>query len=74
MDLFSDINVADIISLIVYAFISFGLFGLFWWIITLVAPISIIRELEEDNNIAVAVLIGSIFLSMAIIIAAVILS
>ena len=37
-------------------------------------PFSIVKEIEEDQNVALAILIGSIFLALAIIIAAVILS
>jgi uncharacterized membrane protein YjfL (UPF0719 family) len=74
MNLFATINPAEIVATIVYTFIGVGLMGLCWWIITRFAPFPVIKEIEHDQNVALAVLIGSVFLSLAIIIAAVITS
>ena len=46
------------------------LFGLAFLMIRKIAPFSIRKELEEDQNIAVGILIGSVFISIAIIVAA----
>jgi putative membrane protein len=45
-----------------------------WKVIDIVTPFPIIKEIEEDQNVALAVLIASIFIAMAIIIAAVVVS
>ena len=74
MDLFSAIQLAEVVSTIVYSFLGVILMALFWWIINVLTPFSIVKEIEEDQNISLAVLIGSVFLALAIIIAAVILS
>jgi uncharacterized membrane protein YjfL (UPF0719 family) len=52
----------------------FGLlvFGLAFWIIVKVTPFSIRKELEEDQNTALAIVIGAVILGLAIIIASVI--
>lgn len=74
MDLLTDIQLAEVIGTIVYTAIGMGLMWIVWKIIVASAPFPIIKEIEEDQNIALAVLIGFLFLSIAIIIAAVIVS
>ena len=45
-----------------------------WWLVELFTPFSLRKELEEDQNIAVGILMGAMFIALAIIVAAVILS
>jgi hypothetical protein len=45
-----------------------------WKVIDWLTPFSIVREIEKDQNIALAILIGLLFVAVSIIIAAVILS
>ena len=72
--LFSDIVIAEIISMIFYTFLAAGLMGVIWKLIDKATPFCTTKEIEEDQNIALAVLVAGIFISMAIVIAAVILS
>ena len=65
---------AEIISTIFYTFLGLVLLVLCWVIIERITPLSLRKELEEDQNTAIAIVIGSLFVSLAIIIAAVILS
>ena len=53
-------------------FTLFGLlvFGLAYTIIVKATPFSIRKELEEDQNIALAVVIGSVIIGIALIIVA----
>ena len=74
MDLFSAIQLTEVVSTIFYTFLGVVLMAIFWWIINIMTPFSVIKEIEEDQNISLAVLIGSVFLALSIIIAAVILS
>ncbi|MCW1933751.1 DUF350 domain-containing protein [Pararhodobacter zhoushanensis] len=74
MSFFSTLNPAEFVSTIVFSLLGVALMGLSWWAITRIAPFSIIKEIEEDQNIALAILIGSVFVSLALIISAVILS
>jgi putative membrane protein len=57
-------------------FVGIGLivFAIAFWIMTRVAPFSVRKEIEEDQNTSLAVLMGSIILGIAIIIAAAISS
>jgi uncharacterized membrane protein YjfL (UPF0719 family) len=72
MAAFESIIFAEVVGTIFYTF--FGLFLLLvcWWIIEAVTPFSLRRELEEEKNMAIAVVMGLLFVSLAIIIAAVI--
>lgn len=57
-------------SAVLFALLGIVLFGLVWLVIEKITPFSIRKEIEEDQNIALAVVIGSVFLSIAIILAA----
>lgn len=68
------IVIAEILSMLFYSVIGMILLWIAWKVIDIVTPFPIIKEIEEDQNIALSILIGSVFLSIAIIIAAVVLS
>jgi uncharacterized membrane protein YjfL (UPF0719 family) len=72
--MFASVVLAELIGTIVYTFVGVGLMGLFWWMITRFSPFPVVREIEHDQNVALAVLIGAVFIALSIIIAAVILS
>ena len=57
--------------LLTLAYTVFGLvvFAVAFWIIVAATPFSIRKEVEEDQNIALAILIGSVMLGLSIIIA-----
>jgi uncharacterized membrane protein YjfL (UPF0719 family) len=46
------------------------LFAFAFWIITLISPVSIKKELEDDKNSAVAIVIGSVIIGIALIVSA----
>lgn len=72
--MFASVVLAELIGTVVYTFLGVGLMALFWWLITRFAPFPVVREIEHDQNVALAVLVGAVFIALAIIIAAVILS
>jgi len=53
-------------------FVAIGLvvFALAFLIVVLVAPFSVKKEIEDDQNISLAVIIGSVIIGIAMIIAA----
>lgn len=50
--------------------VGLAFFAAAFWVITRVAPFSIRKEIEEDQNTALGVIIGAVILGLAIIIAA----
>ncbi len=52
----------------------FGVVGIFLflfalWLTVKISPFSLRKELEDDQNVAVGILVGSVFLGLAIIVA-----
>ncbi|MBY4894922.1 DUF350 domain-containing protein [Rhodobacteraceae bacterium N5(2021)] len=72
--MFDQIILAELISTFFYSVIGMVLMYAAYKIIELLSPFPIVKEIEEDQNTALAILIGSVFVAMSIIIAAVILS
>ena len=68
------INMAEVVATIFYVILGLVLLGLSWKAIEFFTPFSLRKEIEEDQNMAIAVLIGSLFISVSILIGAVILS
>jgi uncharacterized membrane protein YjfL (UPF0719 family) len=55
---------------IIYVLIGLAFFVAAFWVIVKVAPFSVRKEIEEDQNTSLAILIGSVILGLALIIAA----
>jgi putative membrane protein len=65
--------IADLWALvptIVYFVVGLFLFGSAIWFMDKVAPFSIRKEIEEDHNSALAIVMGAALISLAIILAA----
>lgn len=58
------------LSTVVYTVFGVIVFALAFWVMTKVSPFSIRKEIEEDHNSAMAILMASVILGLAIIIAA----
>jgi len=72
--MFAGIIISEIVSMLFYTALGMILLWVCWKFIDIVTPFPIVKEIEEDQNTSLAILIASIFIAMAIIIAAVILS
>ncbi|OAN85027.1 hypothetical protein A8B78_05880 [Jannaschia sp. EhC01] len=72
--MFDQIILAELVSTFFYSVIGMVLMYAAYKIIEILSPFPIVKEIEEDQNTALAILIGSVFVAMSIIIAAVILS
>ena len=53
---------------LVFSAIGLALFGLAFFVIVKVAPFSIRKEIEEDQNVALGIVIAAVVLGMAFII------
>ncbi|MBX3185049.1 MAG: DUF350 domain-containing protein [Polyangiaceae bacterium] len=69
MDLSLAPFVKTLVASLVYCLIGIVMFAISFVIIRMVTPFSIRKEIEEDQNTALAVLIGSVILGLSIIIA-----
>jgi len=59
-----------LITTIVFVLLGLIVFALAFFVITKVTPFSVRKEIEDDQNVALAVVIASIILGSALIIAA----
>lgn len=73
MALFSNIILAEVISTIFYTALGLILMAGCWRVIEWLTPFSLEEEIRQQN-LAIAVLIGSIFIALAIVISGVIRS
>jgi len=60
----------DLILTFVYSAVGMIVFSAFFLLILKISPFPIIKEIEEDQNVALAVLMGAVMIGLAIIIAA----
>ena len=65
-----DISLDQILASIVYSVIGIVVFLLAYAILEKLTPFSIRKEIEEDQNTALGIVIGSCFIALAIIISA----
>jgi len=59
-----------VVTTLVFVLIGLIVFALAFVVITKVAPFSVRKEIEDDQNIALAIVIASVILGSALIIAA----
>ena len=59
-----------LVTTLIFVVIGLVFFGISFGILTLVTPFSIRKEIEEDQNTALGIVIGAMLLGIAIIIAA----
>lgn len=64
------INVQQLLTSLVYTAVGIVVFALAFYLMAKVIPFSVRKEIEEDQNTALGVIMGSVVIGLAIIIAA----
>ncbi len=59
-----------LLATIVYSFVGIAVFAVAFFLMVKLAPFSVKKEIEEDQNTSLGILMGSVFIGLAIIIAA----
>lgn len=67
-------QISTLIWTVVYAFLGVIVFGGAFWVSTKVTPFSVRKEIEDDQNVALAIILGAVILGLSIIIASAISS
>ncbi|HTV22704.1 MAG TPA: DUF350 domain-containing protein [Polyangiaceae bacterium] len=62
-----------LVSSAAFAALGIVVFSVTFWIITKITPFSIIKEIEHDQNTALAVLVASVIIGIAMIVSAAII-
>lgn len=67
-----DVNMlmSNLAATIAFILVGMLLFALCLWLIVKLAPFSVRKEIEEDQNTSLGIIIGSMILGIAIILAA----
>ena len=68
MDNWLDLNV--LMATLLYSGIGVLVFGIAFLVMVKISPFSIQKEIEEDQNVALGIVMGSVILGLALIIAA----
>jgi putative membrane protein len=68
--MWQDLRPLTMLSTVVYSVIGLAIFGLAFLLMIKISPFSIRKEIEQDQNVALAIIMGSVFVSLAIIIQA----
>jgi putative membrane protein len=59
-----------VISTAVFAGLGLAVFGIAFWLMTKIAPFSVKKEIEEDQNTALAVIMAGVLIGISLIISA----
>jgi uncharacterized membrane protein YjfL (UPF0719 family) len=59
-----------VLATLAFSGIGLALFGLAFWLMEVLTPFSVRKEIEEEHNTALAVIMGAVVLGIAIIVAA----
>lgn len=63
-----DLTLTTVYNVLSLSGIGILVFAIAFYIMVKIAPFSVVKEIEEDQNISLAILFGSIFISLAILI------
>ena len=68
--MFTETHLIQFIATIVYSILGMIVFGVAFKIFVKLSPFSVRKEIEEDQNAALAIILGSVLIGLSIIIAA----
>jgi putative membrane protein len=67
---FAATTLQAVLNVVIYTFLGLLLFALAFFIMGKVTPFSLRKEIEDDQNVALAVVIASVIIGIAMIIVA----
>lgn len=68
--MFDSAHISLLVWSLIYAGLGVVIFALAFWAMTKLAPFSVRKEIEEDQNVALGIIMGAVILGLAIIIGA----
>ena len=64
------INLSTMLTVLTLSAFGIVIFALAFFIMVKISPFSVVKEIEEDQNTSLAILFGSVFIALAILIGA----
>ncbi len=65
--------IENLVQALIFSALGMVLFALFWFVAVRVTPFSVRKEIEDDQNTALAVVFGAMIIGIAMIVSAAIL-
>lgn len=62
-----------LLAVVVFSLVGIAVLSACFWMMKRLTPFSVVKEIEQDQNVALAIVMGSVIIGMALIIAASIL-
>ena len=62
--------ISDLIAISIYSGFGIVVFAIAFFLMVKISPFSVVKEIEDDQNTSLAILFGSVFIGLAIVIAA----
>jgi hypothetical protein len=62
--------VAHLLSAVIFAAVGLVVFGISLWLFVRLSPFSVRKEIEEDHNVALAIILAALLIGISMIIAA----
>jgi uncharacterized membrane protein YjfL (UPF0719 family) len=66
----SDLFIRQLLAALIFAVVGIVVLAVAWWIMVKVSPFSFRKEIEEDQNVALAIVAGAVIIGISLIIAA----
>jgi putative membrane protein len=63
-------DVAALANAAIYSVLGLVIFGIFWLLIVWLTPFSIRKEIEDDQNTSLGIILGAVIIGIAMIISA----
>ena len=63
-------DIASIASAAVYSVLGLLIFGIVWMLIVWLTPFSIRKEIEDDQNTSLGIILGAVIIGISLIISA----
>ncbi len=64
------VSLENILAVLTLSFVGIVVFVVVFWLMVKLSPFSVRKEIEVDQNTSLAILYGSVFIAMAIVISA----
>ncbi len=65
--------VTHLLAVVIFSLVGVLVLASCFWVMKRMMPFSVVKEIEQDQNIALAIIIGSVIIGMSMIIAAAII-
>jgi|TARA_B110000503_G_C6882914_1_gene303500 putative membrane protein len=66
----NNISLDNILAVLSLSFVGIVIFAIVFWLMVKLSPFSVQKEIEVDQNTSLAILFGSVFIALAILISA----